>query len=98
MSKMNTELHIINKLEELIKELKGLVESRAAHHSYIIKEGLQFAKLNGKIGGRPKIVTAELVNEVKLRRYRGEKAKTTQLDLGIPHATYYHILKHYIQR
>ena len=58
-----------------------------------IMAGLESAKRRGRIGGKPKLITESMVEEIKERLKKGESKVSIQRSTGIKHSTFYWTLK-----
>lgn len=58
-----------------------------------ILSGLKAAKLRGRIGGRPKLLSNEEVMKIKERIEKGESKRSIMKDLNIKTSTFYSIIK-----
>jgi len=61
-----------------------------------IMAGLEAAKRRGRIGGRPRLITAPVIDEIKMRLKKKESNKSIQRTMGISHSTFYYIMKNYL--
>lgn len=75
---------------ELIEEFWNIQKTC---HLNKINNGLEKAKLNGRIGGRPTYYDPSVIKSIKKLRKTGATNKYIYELFGIPRSTYYYMLK-----
>lgn len=82
--------------------LFNIFGSLAQYERSLIRErvmaGLEAAKVRGKVGGRPKKITPDMINEIKRRLRNGEHKINIQESMGIKPSTFYYNLVHYVYK
>ena len=80
--------------------LFNLFGSLAQYERALIRErimaGLESARRRGRIGGRPRLITVRVLNEIQIRLDNKETTKQIYRKMGIPRSTLYYALNKYM--
>jgi hypothetical protein len=74
------------------KIIHGVKSSKQDYHNHLVKEGLQKARKNGVILGRPTTIDVKLINKILDMQKNGIGVRETCRRLKIGPATYYKVI------